>query len=276
MDCCDLYDIDPVTSSSEFGMKTASTLTATATTFAPSTSHHSREEEASNECPLLQGVKIKELPPRFQRLLSIALPSHRGSMTAPTGMGLELSYEFYPGHIPLPPILFLMIGAPFSVGLAMLVSVISQETKVTNGVWVSIAISICFFFIILYSGIAADNSRRMRRPLFAKNERTKKTKPWPGDWKAGTYLLGSKALFEYDGYRCWLFPVEQICRIDHLQKSLSHKDDFKTYVILYDGDRETRHSLGTFDEPLKGKEIRRWHRGCLRLQSKEKANDRIV
>lgn len=136
-----------------------------------------------------------------------------------------------------------------------------------------------FLAPVVWSGIAAVKIRRERAPLFATLEDGSR-KPWPGDWKLGTYLVGTSALMEYDGTKAWLIPVESIVRIEHekLPKRNSSSFSYRTEVFfrlpsLDASEHPESITLRNLDEPHRGREIKSWHERCTCLEQLEQGNE---
>ena len=242
-------------------------------------SHHSRKVE--NSYPLLQGVPIDDLPPRFQRLLVFGNPSCLSNTTSPVKSPCSISSKthpairnaysirFYPGHIPMPQCYFLFVAVPFAMCLAGMVVGFTKGTTMKGGFWASFGLVAMCVGAILWSAILAYNNHKKRAPLFARDAEGAR-KPWPGDWKAGTYLVGRTALVHYDGIKAWLFPVQDIVHVEHTRPQ-TRNSKYHTVVVFrtpipntFDETNKeiARYELDHLEEPCKGWDIHRWFERC--------------
>jgi len=298
------------------------TAASTATTAVATSSQHQlflEEGNNDNECPMLEGVSIDRLPLRLRRLLFVLHPNPTASLendrveaytataTATTAPTNTVEFTFYPGHIPMPPCCFLFLAAPFAMMLAGILATASSNTNdndndnadetdtatvvINGGFWVATGMAVLAGGAILGIGIAAHQNLRARAPLFARGSDGAR-KPWPGDYRVGTYLVGGirenksqnesehKGLLDYDGRKAWWFPVDSIVAIEHWQTLMrrtlnaSHRTEVvvtrsssasASAVATHLRNLETltfRHKLDQLEEPRKGVEIRRWHQRC--------------
>jgi hypothetical protein len=138
-----------------------------------------------------------------------------------------------------------------------------------SGAWAGIIVGgVIFVGPIVWIGIAAYTNYRKRAHLFSRDSDGAR-KPWPGDWKAGTYLVGGSALVDFDGSRAWLYPVDSITRVDHFKRQ-SRRLGYQTTLVIRSPNElennEIRHQLDNLEEPHKGREIQCWHQRCTRLE----------
>lgn len=242
--------------------------------------------KVENNYPLLQGVPIDDLPPRFQKLLILddpPPPSNSKPKPKPkrnSTVGCECfpqsitvrnagSVQFYPGHIPIPPLYFLFVAVPFLMCLVGMVVGFAKGTTVKGGFWAAFGLVTMCVAAILWSGISAYRNHRKRSPLFARDSDGNR-KSWPGDWKAGTYLVGRTALVHYDGVKAWLFPVDEIVRVEHTRPQ-TRNAGYHTVLVFRSSipntfdetNKETvRYELDHLEEPRKGCDIQRWFDRC--------------
>jgi len=220
------------------------------TVFAATRKSSLEENERDSDCPLLQKVSIDHLPQRFQRLLNDG--------------EINVGVEFFSSRIPAPPCCFLWIAAPFAMALVGVSSTLSTESTVNNGVVIGYVMAAIFAWILVCVGIAACDNHKKRSPLFAKDGDGVR-KPWPGNWKIGTYLVGNSALLDFDGKHAWLFPVNSILRVDHFKLARRNAIHQTILVVLSPSDATEEtflYDLKHLDEPIKGRGIRTWHRRC--------------
>mmetsp|Transcript_328 Transcript_328/g.746 ORF Transcript_328/g.746 Transcript_328/m.746 type:complete len:283 (-) Transcript_328:2399-3247(-) len=220
------------------------------------------EKEGDVDCPLLQKAMIDDLPPRFQRLLN---DLDHNTLDSREGIA------FFPSRISKPPCLFLVVAAPFVMGLVGVSTTLSKESTINGGVAIGYIMAVLFAWVLVCIGLAAYGNHKTRLPLFAKDKDGDR-KPWPGNWKIGIYLVGKSALLDFDGEHAWLFPAKSIMRVDHFK--LQHRNSIQQTIIVLrlppDAEEETFHyELKDLDEPRKGKDIQNWHRRCYETTTSE-------
>ena len=226
---------------------TATTIAATHES--PMESRIVEDEEQDDECPLLNGVPIDQLPPRFQRLLNDTGDS-------------RMAVEFIPTRLPMFP-LYIYIFPPLIVAIVYLFQrlAISDDSGLRYGNLQTVLVTLATF---LYCGYAAFKERKVRAQLYAKDSHGVR-KPWPGDWKIGVYLIGRSAMLDFDGDRAWLFPVNSIIEIDH---TILRNQIYASTLVVRSPSGESPSGEGTFKhliakfERNKGKDIEVWHHRC--------------
>lgn len=198
-----------------------------------------------NRCPFLSDVPVDRLPPRFRRLLMANDDDD------------DASVAYHPGHIPAPPWCCLFLAVPFVLGLAgMIYGAAVQRAGRTPSLG-ELLCAVAFALALVAVGAAARRNRTRRTPLFAKNADGTR-KPWPGCWKAGTYLMGNEALMEYDGSRVFLVPVHRIRRIEQVKEGRSGYRRTTVFFTPPEEDREQRLDLNLEDSYQAGLVIRGW------------------
>lgn len=208
------------------------------------------QQEDEEVCPLLQGAPVTCLPPRYRSLLMDDGNNNNGSWEGNNNV------VFYPGHMPPRPGMYMCCAfSPFLTLVFFFALVFNNVTLRAYDIFVSALSVYCLF----YFSISAYRSHKKRSLLYTKDNNGNH-KIWPGDWKAGMYLVGGLALLNFDGKRVWLFPMESIvdlkqvsCPAQIILKIRSphpEEETLQEYVL----------NLNRFVLPTKGKDIQRWYR----------------